>query len=84
MSVSFIGDGAYTLDLNNGLASRLLRAMGYEVTEETSGSMSIFAAEAGILQAKKILAEDDLEYLTYLSELVQELKVTGRTELTWQ
>jgi hypothetical protein len=43
MSVSFQGVRAKgskfpeTLDLNNGLASRILRAMGYAVTEETSG-----------------------------------------------
>jgi len=84
MSVSFIGDGIYTLDLSNGLASRLLRAMGYVVTEETCGSMSIPSAEAGILLARLTLSLDDIEYLDYLEELVKELKVSGRTELTWR
>jgi len=84
MSVSFIGEDSYSLDLNVGLASRILRAIGYNVTEETCGSMIIPSAEAGILLARLTLNTDDIKYLDYLEELVKELKAAGRSELTWQ
>lgn len=83
MSVSFQGIKGRTLDLNNGLASRLLDAIGYGVGEATHGQMPIQRALEGIERAKKSVAEEDAKYLVWLGELAQGVAdAKGRT-LTW-
>lgn len=72
-----------TLDLNNGLSTRILVAMGYNVTEETSGEMPLDKAQAGILKARNVLEDEDLEYLDMLDELVRELVKARKKKLTW-
>lgn len=90
MSVSFQGPKApgkafpATLDLNNGLASRLLRAMGYKVGEETAGEMPIKKAKKGISDARETIKDvEDLKYLWYLSEMVDDLIQAGDKKLIW-
>jgi hypothetical protein len=48
---------AGTLDLSNGMASGLLRLMGYKVTEETSGELEIIEARDGIKAARETLTD---------------------------
>lgn len=83
MSVTFNGN----LDLNNGLASRLLVAIGfYKGLDEaiyTHGEMPIDAALAGIEQAKTVVVADDLKYLGYLEEEARAIKASGGEQLTW-
>jgi hypothetical protein len=57
MSVSFKGTRRTSLDLNNGQASRILRAIGYKVTEETSGEMPIEDARKGLLSAQRLYVQ---------------------------
>lgn len=89
MSVSFQGVRAKgskypeTLNLNNGLASRILRAMGYAVTEETSGEMSIEQAQKGIVAARQTLPDEDLEYLDMLDDIVRDLAKARKKKLCW-
>lgn len=88
MSRSFFGVGDYSLDLSNGLSFRLLRALGYSVTEESSGKMSIEVAKKAIAEVwrdstYKGLSQDDLRYLRWLEEVVDDLDEAGSTLLTW-
>jgi hypothetical protein len=89
MSVSFTGikkrgmKYPRSLDLNNGLAGRILQAMGLPPCEETAGKMPLKEAIAGVEKAKGTLAADDLQYLDELSAICQDLKKARRTELTW-
>jgi hypothetical protein len=90
MSVSFQGPKDHgkpfpvTLDLNNALASRLLRSMGYKVGEETAGAMPIKEAKKGISEARETLKDvEDLKHLWYLSEMVDDLIQAGEEQLTW-
>jgi hypothetical protein len=87
MSISFHGvpdsRRCRTLDLNNGLASDILRAIGFKVGESSDGEMPIEAAKVGIQKAKMTLGKDQLPYLGYLEELVTELEVSGAIRLTW-
>jgi len=82
MSVSFESPTG-TLDLNNGLAGRLLQAIGYKVGESNAGGMGIEAALAGIARAKGTLDPVDEVYLVYLEEVVREVKDSGGDTLTW-
>jgi len=79
MSVQF-GNG---LDLNNGLASRLLRAIGYNVSESSAGYMPLNQALTGVQEAKSTVSKDDLEYLMLLEEEILQLKEEGATVLDW-
>lgn len=79
MSVSFNGD----LDLNNGLASRLLRAMGYKVTEDSNGEMPLAAAKEGIERARATVSSEDRPYLDMLAQVVQDVEASGSDTLTW-
>lgn len=78
MSVTFEGE----LDVSNGLASRLLRAIGYPVGEDSDGSMPIKEALEGIQRAKGTMGEDE-KYLGYLEELVTSLQADGADLLSW-
>lgn len=71
------------LDVNNGLASRLLRAIGYSVSEESSGSMRIGDMLVGIQAAKVTLAPEDLKYLEWLEDEVVQAQVNGKTVFEW-
>ena len=83
MSVSFNGD----LDLNNGLASRILVAIGYAKSENnivyTHGEMSLAAAKEGIERAKSSVSTEDRHYLDMLAQVVRDLETSGRDMLTW-
>lgn len=87
MSVSFHGVPTSrrlsSLDLNNGLASDILRAIGYKVGESSDGMLPTSAAKEGIARARTMLADDQLQYLGYLEELITELEASGATRLTW-
>lgn len=84
MSVSFQGHENNGLDLSNGTASKLLRAIGFPVSEETSGSMPLEEALAGIQKAKGTLSTpEDEELLDLLKELAEGLQSAGATQLTW-
>lgn len=89
MSVSFQGTKRRgkrfpeTLDVTNGLASRLLHAMGYPVGEETAGTMPLKAAIAGIENAKAVVSAEDRVFLDHLAEVCADLKRARRTELVW-
>lgn len=54
MSVSFHGLTS-SLDINNGLASRLLTAMEYKVGESSDGKMTIAVARKGIRKARETM-----------------------------
>jgi len=89
MSVSFQGvkpKGSKfpeTLNLNNGLVHRILRAMDYPVTIETSGEMPIEKAVAGIAKARATIEGEDVDYLDMLDDLVKELVKARRKKLVW-
>lgn len=78
MSISF-GD----LNVSNGMASKLLRAIGYPVSEESSGSMKIDTMLAGIAAAKSTLGDEDLKYLGWLEDEVRAAKDGGATDFEW-
>lgn len=82
MSVQFQSPQG-SLDLSNGAASRLLRAIGYNVREENDGSMPIDQAREGIAKARTTLSEEDLGYLKHLEEIIEEVAEDGGTELVW-
>ncbi len=81
MSVSFHGLG-YTLDVNIGLADRLLTAIGYKTNEYTHGSMPLAEAKMALETAKATLPEDE-EYFKHLRKLVNELSEQGFNVLEW-
>lgn len=83
MSMSFNGD----LDLNNGLASRILVAIGYAKSENdivyTHGEMPLAAAKDGIERAKTTVSAEDRPYLDMLAQVVQDVEASGSDVLTW-
>lgn len=89
MSISFRGVRAKgskypeTLDLNNGLASRILTAMGYPFTGESSGEMPVGQAQKGLATARQILPDEDLEYLDMLDDIVRDLAKARKKKLCW-
>ncbi len=85
MSVSFQGpEPTNTLDLSNGTASRLLKAIGFPVSEESSGALPLEQALEGIQKAKGTLDRpEDEELLQELESLSQGLQKAGATQLTW-
>lgn len=85
MSISFQAVDGDTLDFNNGLATRLLTAIGYDVTEETAGSMSIEAAKKGIAEARswQRIKKEDMKYFEMLEDLIDELADLEYRELVW-
>jgi len=82
MSVQFHSPEG-SLDISNGAASRLLRAIGYSVSEENDGSMPIERAREGIAKARVTLIGEDLNHLNHLEEIVDEVAAEGGTELVW-
>ncbi len=80
MSRSFQGPGG-TLDLNNGLSDRLLRAMGYLDGPSTDGSMPIGEAVEALRVA--VVAEADQWALDGLRALAGEVLVAGGERLEW-
>jgi len=78
MSVSFRG-----LGLNNGLASRLLGAIGYPVGESSAGSMRVDEMLTGIETAKGKVTPDDAPYLTMLEKVALQVQEDGDEVLEW-
>lgn len=78
MSVSFRG-----LGLNNGLASRLLGAIGYPVGESSAGSMRVDEMLTGIEAAKSKVTSDDAPYLRMLEKVVLQVQEDGDEVLEW-
>lgn len=83
MSVSFHGVGENSLDLNNGLATRLLVALGHDPGMDSAGSMSLAGIRDKMEAAFPLLDSQDLEYLEMLRDIIEELKEAGHTTLTW-
>ena len=83
MSMQFwTASGEETLDLNNGLASRILVAMGLPSPEVTHGSMPVAEAKSR-LAAVSGLSDDDMGYVEALREIVEELESEGKDLLEW-
>lgn len=81
MSVSFQGHND-SLNLNNGLASRLLAAMDLPINS-TAGETDISTMPGRITTAKTKVSGEDLPYLQKLEDLVTDLTEAGATKLEW-
>lgn len=82
MSVSFFGTNGHTLDVNNGLASRLLSALNLP-SNGTAGSADLSTAKERFKEARSKLSGEDLEYLDDLERQVDNLLKAGETTLEW-
>ena len=84
MTVSFPEvNGDIHLHVNNGLASRLLRAMGYRVSEASDGSMPVVAAKWNITQAMDGMSEEDRPYAESMVEILDEYEEAGKETIEW-
>ena len=76
MSVTF----GLNLDLNNGLATRLLRAIGYTV-KGSEGGWPVQKMLDGIAAAE--VAEEDAQFLEWLRQEVLDAQADGEAIFRW-
>jgi hypothetical protein len=81
MTIGFGND--HEVHWSNGQASRILRAMGYPVSEESSGSWPIEKMKSGIALAIQTLTGEDLDALQDLATLVDEYEIGGEPTMEW-
>jgi hypothetical protein len=85
MQVTFHSpDDDSELNVGSEMAARLLCAMGCSHNGQPGGgSMPLSEVREGIEKAKAVLSRDDLEYLGYLEEIVEDIAQTGGDSLRW-
>ena len=83
MSVQFARPNGHTLDLANGIASRLLYVIGYPVGEDSDGWMSCATARDAVDDIKTWPIARRPEFLAEFEAVVAEHEQAGWDTIRW-